>query len=310
MSDLQGESRNAPVSVLMPVYKGDGLRELQLAIASVENQTELPDEFVVVVDGPIPSDLSAFLDTWPSVSRISNVRVIRTPKNVGIARALNHGLKECTRTLVMRMDADDLCMPGRVEATKNEFHRTSAQFLYSGAVEFLDESLQLTFCKEPPSEDEITKSLRIRNSLCHPAVTMRRSVLELIGGYRDCAPFEDHDLFLRLAHSNISFHKMASPQIFFRTSRAQRKRRSGIRYVKQAAAIRSLWRKERLISRADEYRGIGGICGFSLMPDLVRRIAYSFLRSPLGNTEREHFERELRRLSSLERTLVSTGSSN
>lgn len=49
----------------------------------------------------------------PDKRRLS-VRVIRHQKPVGLACSLNEGLREARAELVARMDADDICMPGRL----------------------------------------------------------------------------------------------------------------------------------------------------------------------------------------------------
>ena len=52
----------APVSVLMAVYKDDNPRWFQDAVLSIFNQTLPCDELVVVVDGPVGSELEKELE--------------------------------------------------------------------------------------------------------------------------------------------------------------------------------------------------------------------------------------------------------
>lgn len=49
-------------SVLLPLYKNDNPEWLKLAIDSMLNQTIPPNEFVVVVDGPIPDTLKNMVE--------------------------------------------------------------------------------------------------------------------------------------------------------------------------------------------------------------------------------------------------------
>lgn len=53
-------------------------------------------------------------ETRRTQSRVA-VRVLRHERSVGLAESLNEGLREARSDLVARMDADDVCMPGRLK---------------------------------------------------------------------------------------------------------------------------------------------------------------------------------------------------
>ena len=84
-------------SVLMSLYKKEKPEYLRLALNSMLNQTVVPDEIVLVEDGPLTEELYAVLDEYPMLHRVKN------ETNLGLGLALNVGLKECRNELVARM---------------------------------------------------------------------------------------------------------------------------------------------------------------------------------------------------------------
>ncbi|MBP5355285.1 MAG: glycosyltransferase, partial [Prevotella sp.] len=45
------------ISVIMSIYKSDVPEYVRIALDSLLNQTRLPDEIVIVADGPVPAKL-------------------------------------------------------------------------------------------------------------------------------------------------------------------------------------------------------------------------------------------------------------
>lgn len=69
ITDMSGKCIHAfpPFSVAMCVYGGDNALWFDEAINSVVNQSVPPDEIVIVVDGPIPSDIQTVIDKWSEI---------------------------------------------------------------------------------------------------------------------------------------------------------------------------------------------------------------------------------------------------
>ena len=99
-----------PVSVVMAVC--NGARYLGEAVASVCSQT-LADFEVVAVDDGSTDETTEILEEWRRSD--ARVRVLRNDANLRLIRSLNRGLEEARGELVARMDADDVCMPQRLE---------------------------------------------------------------------------------------------------------------------------------------------------------------------------------------------------
>ena len=100
-------------SVLMSLYKNEKPEYLREALDSVLNQTLLPDEIVIVEDGPLTEELNAVLKEYKEKN--SSIRLIPFAKNRGLGLALRDGIVECKNEWIARMDTDDICKPERFE---------------------------------------------------------------------------------------------------------------------------------------------------------------------------------------------------
>lgn len=90
----------------MTTYNGE--KYIAETIGSVLAQTYADFEFVIVDDCSTDSTaeiISSFRD--------SRIRLIRTPRNLGISGASNAGLEDCRGKYVIRHDHDDISLPER-----------------------------------------------------------------------------------------------------------------------------------------------------------------------------------------------------
>ena len=94
------------VAVVIPCY--DQERFLAGAVASVLSQSVAAAAVIVVDDGST-GDVAAAIEQFPSV------RIIRQ-HNRGLAGARNTGLKAVASDKILFLDADDLLLPGAIEA--------------------------------------------------------------------------------------------------------------------------------------------------------------------------------------------------
>jgi len=99
------------ITVLMPAYNaGSYIRE---AIVSILEQTYTDFELLIVNDGSTDNTISV-------VMSFNDPRIVLVNKDHhGIAAALNTGLRLCDTYYIARFDADDICMPDRLEKQFN-----------------------------------------------------------------------------------------------------------------------------------------------------------------------------------------------
>jgi glycosyltransferase involved in cell wall biosynthesis len=181
------------VSILMPVFNGE--RFLQEAISSLEKQTCRAWELIAVLDGC--SDTSELILRDQQDPRI---RIITLPSRQGISRALNQGLAACRCELVARFDADDICMPERLETQIEVLRKRPSVAVLGSAAILIDQNSRAVGSRlVRTGTRRIRLGLLFRNQLIHPSVMFRRSIVVKAGGYDEQSDrLEDYVLWLRL----------------------------------------------------------------------------------------------------------------
>jgi len=173
----------------MPVR--DGAPFLGQAVESILSQTHRRLELIIVDDGS--KDDSAGIATGYA-AQDHRVRVLHS-KGKGIVPALETGLSVAAGQWIARMDCDDIAVPQRL-ATQIAFMQENGVDICGAFVAtFGAEQRRYRF---PECHQAICSELVFRCALMHPAVVIRRDVLQ-DEGYRKEAVFEDYDLWTRLA---------------------------------------------------------------------------------------------------------------
>ena len=181
------------VSVLMGVHNGaPWVRE---AVDSVLRQTAGDLELIVVDDG----STDATADLLAAV-RDPRLRVERRPRQ-GLTRSLIRALAQAQAPLLARLDADDLALPERLERQLAYLASHPEVGLLGTAASEVDVSGREVRLVRPPTEDAaIRRALMRENPFVHSSVTMRRALVEQVGGYDPALPVaQDYDLWMRLS---------------------------------------------------------------------------------------------------------------
>lgn len=128
-------------SVLLSLYFKEKPEYLEKCFASIwDNQSLEPSEIVLVLDGSIGDELDACVQKWKL--KIGDcLKVVALPQNVGLGKALNEGLKQCSYDWVFRMDTDDICTPDRFEKQVAFIKQNPDVVLFSGQVMEFDKDI-------------------------------------------------------------------------------------------------------------------------------------------------------------------------
>lgn len=220
-----------PFSVLMSLYSKERPEYLRQSLVSIYNQTLVPDEVVMVIDGPISDDLQGVVTEF--VSNHTNLKIIPLLENLGLGKALNEGLNYCTNDLIARMDTDDICKENRFE-TQIKFMEGHPEIdICSSWIEEFEESPQnvISIKTLPESHTEISSYIKKRNPINHPSSCFRKQAVLNVGGYKHFPLFEDWYLWARMFVAGSKFANITTPLLYFRTSKEMFKRRGGVKYA-------------------------------------------------------------------------------
>lgn len=219
----------------MSVYHGESPEYFREALGSLAAQSVPADEVVVVKDGPVNGDLDAVLENRKELRIVT----VPLPKNVGLGPALNAGLRQCSGELVARMDADDICLPDRFEKQLVFLEQNSDADLVGGAIaEFDADWRKVESIRRMPLGPELVERVaRLRNPLNHMTVMFRKAEVLAAGSYQACPGFEDYDLWARMLMRGSRLYNLQDVLVYARCGNGMQKRRGGIPYLQQEAAL-------------------------------------------------------------------------
>lgn len=185
------------VTVLMPVFNGE--KYLAEAIESILHQTFRDFEFLIIDDGSIDGT-AEILHRYALQDK--RIRLHHHQTNQGLIAALNKGLELARGKFIARMDQDDVSLPERL-AKQVDFLETNPEIGVLGTlVQIMDGSGNISYTWPYFTQhDALRWCLCFFNPIMHPAVMMRREIVERAGGYSsDMVDAEDYDLWRRLSN--------------------------------------------------------------------------------------------------------------
>lgn len=185
------------VSVVMAVHNGE--KYLAEAVESILHQTFADFEFLIIDDGSTDGSV-AILSAY--AARDARIRLV-SQAHCGLTKSLNAGIELAQGEFIARFDADDVSLPDRFDRQVSALRSDPSLVVIGTKVELItDEGLYLGTRRNATEHNEIRKRLLLADggALTHPAVMIRRSALEAIGGYDETFSVgQDLELFLRLS---------------------------------------------------------------------------------------------------------------
>lgn len=158
------------VSVVIAVH--NGLPYVEQALRSMMEQS-LRDIEIIVVD-------DASSDATPEVlarlaSEDARLRIATLAQNIGLTRALNHGLDLAQAPYVARLDADDTSEPKRLEIQKAYLDRNPDVVLLGTSVARIDRDGRIYKSDSRARSDALVRwQSRFYMPLTHPSFMFRR----------------------------------------------------------------------------------------------------------------------------------------
>jgi glycosyltransferase involved in cell wall biosynthesis len=208
------------VTVLMPAYNSAEL--LSCSIKSILNQTYKEFEFLII-DNASKDNTREVIDSFKD-PRIVYHRI----EERGIGNALNFGLQAASSDIIIRMDADDISLPERIEKQLKFFLKQKQECIAScsyGVFESARKGKNLRFIiNVNTAHDSIRKRLALHSELIHPGFIFRKATLIEAGGYNNTV-FEDYDLLLRVK-DRVKFYNLNEILLLYRYSTISESRKN------------------------------------------------------------------------------------
>ena len=235
----------ARIDVLLPVYNVASY--VAEAIASIQAQTITDIEIVIVNDCSTDGTLEIVEDIARTDPRI---RVISTPRNLGLTGALNFGLDFCDALFIARMDGDDIALPTRLEKQLRFLQENPGIALVGCSTIAIDRFGRpfpgLGICRKPSSDEEVAKTMLL-SSPCSHIWLARSEIYSCLSGYREMKCAEDFDFLLRAVAAGFRISNLAEPLMLIRTRPGNLS--SGIQQRKAHYHIVRLYRERLKLGR-------------------------------------------------------------
>jgi glycosyltransferase involved in cell wall biosynthesis len=187
------------VTALMSTYINSNPDLLKRAIASIYANSVIPDEVIVICDGPLNANSTEILDGFKE--KYSNFKCHWLPRNIGLTQALNFGLQHISTTWVARCDDDDFNCSDRFEKQRNYLlQHPQVQLLGSNISEVDLNGRFISQRRVPEDITEIRKVTKLRNPFNHMTVIYDCHLALKVGGYPVMA-YQDYGLWIKMLGS-------------------------------------------------------------------------------------------------------------
>jgi GT2 family glycosyltransferase len=180
------------ITIVVPVYNHE--RYVEQTLQSLFAQTYTDFEIVAVDDGSTDASLEILK------RHRGRLTIIESP-HAGPAAARNRAIESTDSEFIAFMDADDLCVPERLQRSLNAIENQKLD-LVASALSFIDvngAALPGLWTCPVHAERSYWGALLERNWIGTPSVMMRREMLRKVGLFDErFTHAEDYDLWLRI----------------------------------------------------------------------------------------------------------------
>lgn len=190
------------ISVVMSVHNGK--EYLEDSVKSILSQTFSEFELIILDDFSTDGSSQILVALAETDSRI---RLLKNESNLGLTKSLNIGIGAAKGKYIVRMDADDICMPERIEAQLAYMSKNNAVDLVYADTLLIDKHAD-PICRSwrPSTVDKVLDCLETHNFIPHPTVMFKKSTFDQVGGYDErCRTGQDLNLWLRMRDQGCHF---------------------------------------------------------------------------------------------------------
>lgn len=263
---------HVPFSVAMSVYKSDNPDFFDRALSSItDEQTIIPNEIVLVVDGPVNDEINAVIDKYESKYEI--FKVIRLEQNGGLGNALKIAVENSSNELIARMDSDDVSVSTRFEEQLKYFETNPEIDIVGGDItEFIGEENNIVGKRSVPlSNESIREYMKTRCAMNHVSVMYKKKAVESAGGYQDWFWNEDYYLWIRMWLNGAVFANTGSVLVNVRVGEEMYQRRGGSKYFESEKGLQDYMLKNKMINHSTYIKNVAKrLIVQKLMPNKLR----------------------------------------
>ena len=200
------------ISLIMSVYNGEDY--LAEAIDSVLNQTFGDFELIVINDCSTDST-SEILDKYSKLD--SRVKVHTNEENLRLPSSLNKAISYAQGKYIARMDADDICLPERLER-QYKFMEENPHIALSSCRFMTLKNGVITSggCGGRSDNNSVKALLLVTNPILHPGIIAKADVIRSLGYDKNFTCTEDMELWTRFVMAGHNVEIMPEYLMLYR----------------------------------------------------------------------------------------------
>lgn len=220
MAGLAGDAAmSGLISIVMPVLDAEAW--LDEAIESALAQTWRDLELVIVDDGSVDRSREVAAAAAVRDGRVRLLALERDPSLSSAARAANAGIAIARGDWIARLDADDICLPNRLERQLGFLEARGLDGCGGLGEAFGGEARTYWF---PESHEGIERELIFRVGILHPTLLARAELMRRLPYQRE-ASFEDYEWTVRAVAQGARFGNLQEVVLRHRVHEGQANRR-------------------------------------------------------------------------------------
>ncbi|MGI6094988.1 MAG: glycosyltransferase [Lachnospiraceae bacterium] len=265
-------------SVLMSIYIKEQPEYVKTCFDSLLHQTVKADEWVVVEDGPLTTEMYELLDEYQKMYP-GLIRRLPLEKNQGLGKALRAGVVYCKNELIARMDTDDIARKDRFEKQIKEFEQNPKLDICGSHIIEFEGKIENEIARRnvPLEHSEIARYQKQRSAFNHMTVMYKKSAVINAGNYEHCPLMEDDMLWIRMLITGAICKNIDDYLVYARTGQAMIERRGGFAYLKKYISARNKILDTGYISRWDYTKTVLVQCVVALIPKKMRLFIFKTL---------------------------------
>lgn len=229
-------------SILMSIYYKENPTFLNQCFTSIWTEQILkPTEIVLVKDGALTDKLEQVISAWQEKLG-SALKIVALEQNVGLGKALNAGLAQCSYDWVLRMDTDDIATPDRFQKQIDFIKKNPDVVLFSGQIlEFNQDISDANVLKSVPIDyQDIKRFAQKRCPFNHMTVAYKKDVILGLDGYQHHLFMEDYNLWLRVIGDGYKVANLPDVLLYARVGNGMHARRRGWQYIQSEKQLLDL----------------------------------------------------------------------
>lgn len=265
-------------SVLMSVYQKEKPVFLDQALMSIEEQTVIPDQIVLVEDGPLTAELDKVIEEHQK--RFSNkYELLKLTSNRGLGAALQKGVERCRYEWIARMDTDDIAVKNRFELQLRAIVKEPQLAVIGGQVdEFAGSPEQVVGRRKVPLLNaELRAFIKWRSPFNHPTVMLNKKAVLQVGNYQANGKIEDYFLWSRVMFAGYEVKNLPEILVHMRVDAGMYQRRGDVENLRQIFKLRRMLRQQKFLTVWEELVGDLAMALNLVIPTKLRMVVYKNL---------------------------------